>query len=164
MARPLSARRQMLAVFCGGFLGTLLRYIVSIGLQDWLGKSWPYDILLINLSGALLLALLTVLADATFLLGPTRRLLLNVGLLGAYTTFSSLALGALLLFSKGQLLPALLYLVFSLCGGVGAVLLGTWLGQWLLGPMRRFAVQPAAHVDKNLAPSIGSREVETRAR
>jgi fluoride ion exporter CrcB/FEX len=56
-----------------------------------------YDILFINLTGALLLAFCMVLADATFLLGPTRRLFVNVGFLGAYTTFSSLAMGDVLL-------------------------------------------------------------------
>ena len=132
MTQRLSTRRCILAVFCGGFLGTLARYFLSITVQGWLGKGWPYDILLINLSGALLLALVNTLADAIFLFGPTRRLLINTGFMGAYTTFSSLALGDILLFSKGQITPALLYLFVSLLGGLGAILLGDWLGQALL--------------------------------
>ncbi len=151
MISPLSLRRQILAVLCGGFLGTLARYALSMGIQGWLGKGWPYDILLINLSGALLLALFTTLADAALLVGPTRRLLLNTGCMGAYTTFSSLALGDILLFSKGQFVPALLYLTLSLCGGLGAVLLGNWLGQMCIAAFRRttitpqMALQPAEH-------------------
>ena len=136
MAQTLSARRCILAVFCGGFLGTLARYFLSIAIQGWLGKGWPYDILLINLSGALLLTLVNTLADATFLVGPTRRLLINTGFMGAYTPFSSLALGDILLFSKGQVAPALLYLFTSLFGGFCAVLLGDWLGQELLKSVR----------------------------
>jgi CrcB protein len=132
-AQTLSTRRCILAVLCGGFLGTLARYCLSLTIQSWLGKSWPYDILAINLSGALLLALVSTLADATFLIGPTRRLFINTGFMGAYTTFSSLALGDVLLLNKGQLLPALLYLVLSLSGGLCAVLLGDWLGQRVLG-------------------------------
>lgn len=135
--QTLSLRRCILAVLCGGFLGTLVRYFVSIAVQGWLGKNWPYDILAINLTGALLLALVSTLADATFLVGPTRRLFINTGFMGAYTTFSSLALGDILLFSKGQILPALLYLVLSLLGGLGAVLLGDWLGQRLIRSLRR---------------------------
>ena len=137
MAPTLSVRRRILAVFCGGFLGTLARYFLSMTIQGWFGKGWPYDILLINLSGALLLAFITTLADATFLVGPTRRLLINTGFMGAYTTFSSLALGDILLFSKWQIVPALLYLVSSLLGGICAVLLGDWLGQSLLKHFRR---------------------------
>jgi protein CrcB len=84
----LSVRRRWLAVFYGGFVGTLARYLLSLIIQGWWGKSWPSDILLINLTGAFLLALITTLADGTFLVGPTRRLLLNTGCMGAYTTFS----------------------------------------------------------------------------
>lgn len=126
--QTLSWKRALLAVFCGGFVGTLARYGLSLSVQSWLGKSWPYDILAINLTGALLLAMISTLADKAFLIGPTRRLLLNTGFMGAYTTFSSLALGDLLLITRGQILPALLYLVLSLLGGLGAVLLGDWLG------------------------------------
>ena len=135
----LSARRRLLAVLAGGFCGTLTRYGLSTLIQGWLGKGWPYDILFINLTGALLLALITTLADATFLIGPTRRLFINVGFLGAYTTFSSLALGDVLLLSGGKWLPALLYLLLSLPGGVLAVLFGDWLGQQCLKLRRRAA-------------------------
>ncbi len=97
MTRSLSARRRIIAVLCGGFFGTITRFALSTIMQGWLGKGWPYDLLLINVTGALLLAFVTTLADATFLVGPTRRLFINVGFLGAYTTFSSLALGDVLL-------------------------------------------------------------------
>lgn len=156
MAGSLSARRCILAVLCGGFLGTLARYALSLGIQGWLGKGWPYDILLINLSGALLLALITTLADATFLVGPTRRILLNTGFMGAYTTFSSLALGDVLLLSKGQLVPALLYLALSLLGGISAVLLGNWLGQTLFASVRRG--EPAPQMALQRAEQGHSRE------
>ena len=137
MAHTLSARRRLLAVFCGGFVGTLLRYGLGLLLQGWFGKGWPYDILLINLTGACALAILTILADVSLLIGPTRRLLLTTGLLGAYTTFSSLALGDILLLQQGAWLPALLYVLLSLPGGMGMVLLGDWLGQRLVAHLRQ---------------------------
>jgi len=141
MATSLSPRRRFIAVLAGGFLGALARYLLSGGIQAELGKGWPYYILLINITGAFLLAFATVLADATFLVGPTRRLFINVGFLGAYTTFSSLALGDLLLFTKEQWFPALLYLILSIVGGVVAVLLGDWLGQWFVNRARRLTTQ-----------------------
>lgn len=144
MASTLSASRRMLAVLGGGFVGTLLRYGLSTELQTLLGKSWPYDILLINLTGACLLAGFSIFADAALLIGPTRRLFLTTGLLGAYTTFSSLALGDVLLFEKGAWLPALLYLVFSLPGGIGVVLLGDWLGQRFIARIRQRSRQGEA--------------------
>ncbi len=137
MAHTLSTRRRILAVIAGGFCGTILRVLLSSLLQGWLGKGWPYDILLINVSGAFLLALVTTLADATLLVGPTRRLFINVGLLGAYTTFSTLALGDVLLIRGEHWLSALLYLILSGLGGVVAVLLGDLLGQWWVSKVRR---------------------------
>src|SRR5947199_5585932 len=137
MPGSLSARRRIFAVLCGGFCGTITRFALSTLISGWLGKGWPYDILLINVTGALLLAFVTVLADATFLVGPTRRLFINVGFLGAYTTFSSLALGDILLFGGNRWLPAMLYLILSIFGGVLAVQLGDWLGQWCISRARR---------------------------
>jgi len=137
MLSTLSARRRILAVLCGGFVGTITRSLLSLAIQGWMGKGWPYDILAINLTGALLIALVTTLADATFLVGPTRRLLINTGFLGAYTTFSTLALGDILLFSKGAWLPALFYLTMSIGGGLAAVLAGNWLGQHVVQRFRR---------------------------
>jgi fluoride exporter len=151
MIEKLSLRRRILAVLCGGFLGTLARYFLSMLVQGWSGKGWPYDILLINLTGALLLALVSTLADETFLVGPTQRLFINTGFMGAYTTFSSLALGDVLLFSKGALFPALLYLVLSLLGGPGMVLLGDRVGKMLVQRFRRSrpgaVSSPVTHID-----------------
>jgi hypothetical protein len=65
---------------------------------------------------------------------------MNVGFLGAYTTFSSLALGNVLLFADGQWLPALLYMLISIVGGVVAVLLGDLLGHYCIRLARRPAV------------------------
>ena len=137
MARSLSARHRFAVVLCGGFCGTITCYALNTLIQVWLGKGWPYDLLLINVTGALLLAFVTTLADATFLVGPTRRLFINVGFLGAYTTFSSLALSDDLLFSNGKFLLALLFLALSMIGGVFAVLLGDWLGLRLISETKQ---------------------------
>ena len=142
MSRTLSTRRRLLAVLGGGFLGTIARYLLSGLIQAGLGKGWPYDILLINITGAFLLAFITSLADATFLIGPTRRLFINVGFLGAYTTFSSFSLGADLLLRDGQWLPGLLYLFISLIGAILAVALGDALGEWIITQRRRSASNP----------------------
>jgi len=132
MGPSLSARRRAMAVLCGGFCGTITRSLLSTTLQSAWGKGWPYDILLINVTGAFVLALMTTLADATFLVGPTRRLFLNVGFLGAYTTFSSLALGDVFLLAGQQWGPAVLYVGTSLVGGMLAVVGGDLLGQTVL--------------------------------
>lgn len=137
MSSSLSRSRRLSAVVGGGFLGTLARYALSATIQAWLGKGWPYDILLINVIGAYLLAFITSLADATLLVGPTRRLLLNVGFLGAFTTFSTFALGDVLLLHADQWIAALLYVALSIGGGVLAILSGEMTGQWCIHRLRR---------------------------
>jgi CrcB protein len=155
MITTLSARRRLLAVICGGFLGAIARALLSAQIQAHLGKGWPYDILLINLTGALLLALVTTLADARLLIGPTRRLFINVGFLGAYTTFSSLALGDVQLLTAGHLLAALAYILISMVGGLLAVLAGESLGLWLVVrlkalPAMQLARAPMSQIEEAL--------------
>src|SRR5690348_8507704 len=126
----LSSRRRLFAVLCGGFCGTIMRYLLSGLIQGYLGKGWPYDILFINLTGAFILSFVTTLAETTLLVGPTRRLFIKVGFLGAYTTFSSLDLGDVLLAANGNTVAALVHLVLSITAGVLAVLLGDTFAQW----------------------------------
>jgi protein CrcB len=158
MTQMLSLPRRLCAVFGGGFCGTLTRYWLSLLVQHILGKGWPADILLINLTGAFLLALITTLADAALWIGPTRRLFLGVGFLGAYTTFSSLALGDLQLLFAGNWLPALTYLLLSWLVGLLAVAGGMTLGRRLvawkhsLDPAEVFVAPPRTSVnEQNLA-------------
>jgi CrcB protein len=159
----LSARRCIGAVLGGGFCGTISRYLLSGLIQSYLGKNWPYDILFVNLTGTLLLAFLTILAEASFLVGPTRRLLLNVGFLGAYTTFSSLTLGDVLLDSNGKILVALAYLLLSMVGGVLAVLLGDVFGQWCIARARR-SVPPKPRTTRRLTETLTASLAGERAK
>ena len=156
MAGTLSRRRQLFAVACGGFCGTISRYWLSIGIQSVLGKGWPYDILIINVTGAFILSFVTTLADATFLVGPTRRLFINVGFLGAYTTFSSFVLGDVLLVLHGNWFSALLYILVSLLGGIIAVIFADLSGQWVVARVHHpstMAAKPLKETTKQLVPS-----------
>lgn len=166
IGQPLTWPRRLLAVLVGGFLGTLIRYGLSMLIRAWLGTNWPYDILLINLTGACMLALLATLAECTMLIGPTRRLLLTTGFLGAYTTFSSLALGDVLLLDKGAWLLALVYLILSLVGGLAMIWLGDRLGHLFAARMRPGMEEPAkgqslwqarAHVDVSGQSQVSER-------
>ncbi|HLG61510.1 MAG TPA: fluoride efflux transporter CrcB [Ktedonosporobacter sp.] len=145
----LSLHRRLLAVLAGGFCGTIARYALSLLIQGHMGKSWPYDIFVINITGALLFAFVTALAEESHLIGPTRHLFINVGFLGAYTTFSSLALGDVLLATTGHWLSALIYLLGSLLGGLLAVPLGNMLGSWVVLQLRAaLATQSAQRAEE----------------
>jgi CrcB protein len=144
MGQQLSWSRRLLAVAGGGFLGTLARYLLSLAIQAQLGKGWPYDIFLINITGACLLAIFTTCADAAFVIGPTRRLFINVGFVGAYTTFSTFALGDILLMNEDHWLLAFLYLGASIVLGLLAILLGQRIGIGLIARRYRFQRVEAA--------------------
>lgn len=150
MSQDIFQVKRVLAVLCGGFLGTLARYAISLWIQGFMGKSWPYDILLINITGAFAIAALTTLAEAALFIGPTRRLFFNVGFLGAYTTFSTLALGSVSLVENNKPFLSLLYLVCSLVGGIFAILLGQITGAWIVNRVRY------QHVSMKRAASLKS--------
>ncbi|MGF6834039.1 CrcB protein [Paenarthrobacter sp. TE4293] len=118
-------------VAAGGVVGALSRY--ALGLVIPAPGAWPLPTLLINLSGALALgALLEGLSRRGPDVGNRRvlRLALGTGYLGAYTTYSTLAMDAVHLFSAGSAPAAAAYLAASLLGGAVATTAGIWLGAW----------------------------------
>ena len=122
----------VLLVGCGGFIGSILRYLVTLGVQRLLGASlFPYGILVANVAGCLLIGLLAGLAEVRPVLGPQTRLFLFVGLLGGFTTYSSFANDTFLLMRGSNLLAGL--------GNIGLQLLlglaGVWLGYRLVRPL-----------------------------
>ncbi|GAP57560.1 MULTISPECIES: CrcB family protein [Arthrobacter] len=128
--RPLHLHgRFVLLVAAGGILGALSRYGFGMALPA--PGAWPLPTLLINLSGALALGwLLEALARSGPDAGLRRiaRLGIGSGFLGAYTTYSTLALDSVHLFGAGRGMDAMWYLAASLLGGVAATTLGIWLG------------------------------------
>ncbi len=97
-----------LLVACGGFLGSALRYGVS-GLAGRIAPAspFPFGTLTVNVLGSLLIGLLAGLSEGRGFPGPQWRLLLVVGLLGGFTTFSAFSLETLELYRSGRPLLAL---------------------------------------------------------
>lgn len=122
--------RKLWLTLAGGFCGAITRYALSAPLLKLSSRlpdahaAFPYDILIINLSGALLLGLLFGLFEHGAPISPDVRLTLGTGFLGAYTTFSSYMVGADLLLAHGQTLAGILYVVGSMAGGVTLAFVG----------------------------------------
>jgi CrcB protein len=123
---PLSAA---LTVFAGGGAGAVLRYEVGRGLTGWLGAqavtAFPWATLTVNVVGSLAMGLLAgFLARHGGASGEALRLLIGVGLLGGFTTFSSFSLELMLLIERGQ--PGLAFLdgVVSVLAGLTGLYLG----------------------------------------
>ncbi len=80
---------RLLLVTLAGGLGTLARYAVGLWAGRYLGSSFPYGTLLVNVVGCFLIALIGQLAASTSLISPTVRLTLTTGFMGGLTTYSS---------------------------------------------------------------------------
>ncbi|KII27085.1 hypothetical protein M707_23975 [Arthrobacter sp. AK-YN10] len=115
----------VLIVIIGGVFGTLARYGLSILLPSPGG--WPLPTLCINLAGALLLG---VLLEGLARRGPDAgrlrviRLLVGTGFMGAFTTYSTLALETNTLLAAGRATDAVIYLGTSLIVGAAATVAG----------------------------------------
>ncbi len=120
---PLHRRPAALVwVFCGGIVGTGLRYLIE---EAWptASGSWPWATFVINLSGAFLLgALLAGLARLGSDEGwrQRARLLVGTGMCGSFTTYSTFALEISLLGRDGAVPTAIAYAVVGVIGGVVA--------------------------------------------
>ena len=120
----------VLVVAAGGAVGSALRYLLA----KWIGQpdGLPIGIFAVNVVGALLLGLLATLFLERVEFSPNLRLALTVGLLGGFTTFSTLSVDSLQLLNDGRWGWALANLAVSAIAGLGAAWLGQQLGRlWL---------------------------------
>lgn len=92
----------ILVIGLGGFVGANLRYWVAGWIAERLGQTFPWGTLLINLSGSLLLGLFIGWSTQQITLDPRIRMLIAIGFLGAYTTFSTYANESILLLESGD--------------------------------------------------------------
>ena len=113
------------AVALGGAAGSVFRYL----LNRWIGQpdGLPLGILLVNLSGTLALGIVATLFLERIGVSDNLRLAITVGLLGGFTTFSTVWLDTLHLLNGGRWAWALTNLLVSAVGGLAAA----WLGQQL---------------------------------
>jgi CrcB protein len=115
---------QALVIAAGGAVGALLRFWVSNGIYALVGRTFPYGTLAVNVLGSLLMGLLYVLLLDKLALGPQWRAALLVGLLGAFTTFSTFSIETLNLVEEGEAIKALLNVLLS----VSLCLVAAWIG------------------------------------
>ena len=113
-----------LIVFLGGGLGAALRHGVNLAFARWLGTAFPFATLTENVTGSLVMGLLA--GYFAFKGGAPQhwRLFLTTGILGGYTTFSAFSLDAMLLYERGEVGLAALYVVLSVALSIGGLFAG----------------------------------------
>lgn len=113
----------------GGALGAVTRYGIALWVGQRWGRSFPLGTFVINVSGSFLIGLLMTLLAERFAVNPQWRLLLVVGFLGAYTTFSTFEYETGALLKDGELAFAMLNVILSVVVGFIALKLGEMLGK-----------------------------------
>jgi len=125
------ALHKILLLALAGACGTLARYGLSGAVQGVMGRDFPWGTAAVNLLGCLLFGLVWVLADERQLIRAEFRVVLLVGFMGAFTTFSSL------IFETGELMRGTqwAYAALNLMGqnllGFAAFYIGAALGRVL---------------------------------
>lgn len=117
-------RREIAAVFAGGFIGAIAR----LGLIEAFphgAQQWPWPTFIANVLGAFALGYFTTRLQERLPLSAYRRPLLGTGLCGALTTFSTMQLELVRMLEGGSLTLASTYLMASLLAGFGAVALAS---------------------------------------
>ena len=122
---------KVLWISIGAVLGANLRYWVGDWAAQRFGSGFPFGTLLINLTGSFLLGLIVSMSMENFIIDPRLRLLLTIGFLGSYTTFSTYAYESIALISQGQWGMGLFNLLGSSLLGALFAILGIWLGKIL---------------------------------
>ena len=120
--------KEVLWVGLGGFLGANARYLLSAWIAARFGTAFPYGTFVINVSGSFILGMIMGLLDV-HALSPTIRLSLGIGLVGAYTTFSTFTYETLRLIETGSLLLAIANVIGSVVVGMLAAVVGLNVGR-----------------------------------
>ncbi len=128
--------RNLVFLGIGGALGTWARFGVSAASHRLLGSGFPWGTLVVNTAGSFLIAFAATWADARGLLTPGLRLLLLVGFLGAFTTFSALTWETWEMARNGSVHRAFLNAGANLGLGFTAVFAGILLAQALALPVK----------------------------
>ncbi len=117
-----------LAIAAGGAVGACLRYACNEAALNVFGKSFPFGTLLVNILGSFVLGLLYALISNGTLSPAPWRALVAIGLIGAFTTFSTFSLDTVLLLQQGAVLKALMNVLLNVLLCLTLAWLGLKLG------------------------------------
>ena len=118
-----------LLVGAGGFIGSILRFLLSGWAQRVMpGSAVPVGTLLVNVLGCLLIGVLAAMVDFRQLLAPGQRVFLTIGILGGFTTFSAFGYETLVLLQGSGVGRAALNIVLQVVLGLAAA----WAGYALV--------------------------------
>jgi CrcB protein len=113
-----------IVVFLGGGLGAALRHGINLAVARMFGAGFPYATFFINVTGSFVMGLIAAWFAFRGDASQHWRLFLTTGILGGYTTFSTFSLDAALLYERGQLTLAAVYVIGSVVLGIVGLFAG----------------------------------------
>ena len=122
----------LLFIAAGGAMGAVGRYAVMVGASQWLGVGFPYGTVIINVVGSFLLGALIEVMALTWSASEEMQVFLVVGVLGAFTTFSTFSMDTVVLMQRGELSIAALYVAGSVILTVAGFFAGLVLFRLIL--------------------------------
>ncbi len=116
-----------LIVFLGAGIGGTMRHGINLAVTRAFGTHFPLGIMVINVAGCLAMGLIAGWFALRGQAGQEWRLFLTTGILGGFTTFSAFSLDAAVLWERGELGLATLYVGGSVALSLAAVFAGLWV-------------------------------------
>jgi CrcB protein len=120
--------KELIVVGLGGCVGAISRYLVAGWVQNLTNSHFPFGTLMVNSIGSFVIGLLAGISQHA-VIPPQMRLFLFIGLIGAFTTFSTFSYETMMLLRSGVTWEAFLNIIVSLILGLLLVYLGYAAGQ-----------------------------------
>ena len=115
---------NIIAIGIGGALGAVLRYLLGNQISIAFGTNFPFSILIINVIGSFFMGMAIESFNLFSISNEPLQKFLTVGILGAFTTFSTFSLDALDLIMKNRISDAFIYVFASVILAIGFLFLG----------------------------------------
>ena len=116
--------KSLMIVGVGGFIGTVIRFLISRYFQIHYTSVFPWSTFLVNIIGCFLIGIIFGISEKGDFLSPEVRLFLTVGICGGFTTFSTFSNDAFLLLRQQEWIRFASYTSFSFFLGLLAVYFG----------------------------------------
>jgi len=118
------AFNQLVFIAIGGAIGAVLRFLVSNGIHSVLSRDFPYGTLSVNVLGSFIMGVSYIMLLERLSLSAEWRAFIVIGLLGAFTTFSTFSIETLVLIQNNELSKA----VINVFASVLLCIMGSWIG------------------------------------
>jgi fluoride exporter len=122
---------KLLVIGFGGFLGSILRYVVGKSVDVRMNASFPWGTLTVNVIGSFIIGFVYMLAMRKVGITENWRLFLGAGFCGGFTTFSAFAWENVSLLDQKLIGTSLIYIVSSVVIGILAIVAGGWVSRFL---------------------------------